>query len=151
VELRDKLMIRQEIEALTIEFWYQVDLHFGRTAHEFFVRDGTFRVADRVYNGAEEIRQFYKWRETRGIRTARHIISNLRVTVESETRASAISFMTLHVADGPPVLPAKAPVQVADISDVLVRESDGQWRYVSRSLDPIFNEAAQIIVKPPAA
>jgi hypothetical protein len=151
VELREKLFIRQEIEALTIDFWYQVDLHWGRTAHEFFVKDGTFRVGDRVYKGAQEIREFYKWRETRGVRTARHIISNLHVTVESDTKASAISFMTLFVADGPPPLPAKAPTQVADITDVLVRESDGKWRYVSRFLDPIFNEAAQIIVKPKTA
>ena len=148
MELKDQLMIRQEIEALTIEFWYQVDVHMGRTAHDFFVEAGTFRVADRIFANREEIRAFYEWRATRGVRTARHIVSNLRVTVESETRASAISFMTLYVADGAPVLPARAPVQVADVTDVLERGTDGKWRYVSRVLEPIFNEAPQILVAP---
>ena len=39
------------IEALTIEFWYQVDHHNGLTAHEYFVDNGVFTVAGKPMNG----------------------------------------------------------------------------------------------------
>ena len=140
MDLQNKLLIRQEVEALIIEFWYQVDHHLGLNAHEYFVDDGVFTVAGKPMNGVSEIKEFYLSRSKRGPRVPRHITSSLHVVVESENRVSATSIMTLFVSNGQPVFQSKVPNQIADMLDVCVRGNDGKWRFLSRALVPIFQD-----------
>ena len=145
MDTRQKMIIQQEIEALAIEFWYQVDYHQGLTAHEYFVDKGIVTVAGNSMNGVAEIQEFYLSRAKRGPRVPRHLISNLHVVVESEDRVSVTSVMTLFVADGHPVFASRVPNQIADMIDTCVRGADGKWRYLSRNLIPIFQDEAPLM------
>ena len=76
----------------------------------------------------------------RGERVARHLISNLHVTVNDANNATAIWVLSLHAADGAPILPSKPAIMVADVVDELVRDEGGAWKYRSRTITPLFRD-----------
>ena len=133
---------------MTADYWHDVDCNWGSTAHEYFTEDGVFHAIESAFTGREAIRQFYSWRKGRGARLARHVISNLRVVVESDQRAQAIWIMSLYAADGEPPMPSKPPIMIADIREECVREADGCWRYKSRRLIPAFTGDTPVTIPP---
>jgi hypothetical protein len=148
----ERCLILSELQTLNVDYWYDVDMNWGRTAHEYFVEDGVYYAAkDAVFKGRDEIRKFYSWRESRGARLARHLVSNFRVVLEGERHATATWVLSLYAADGEPVLPSVPPIQTADCSDVCVRQDDGRWRYVSRRLTTIFASSTPVTIPPPGA
>lgn len=126
-----------ELHALEAEYWYEVDHNFGRSATAFYEPAGTFTIAGNVLRGREEIAGFYRRREERGERTARHVIANPRLTVVTADHARFESIMLLYADDGPPVLESKPPVMIADVTTEYVR-SGGRWSVRARTLQPIF-------------
>ena len=99
----EKLRIRQEIEARAIDYWYEVDIHDGLRAHEYFTTDGVFTSSVKTHSGREAIRSFYAQRKARGSRTSRHVISNFRVVVADRDHASTQWVLSLYAADGAPI------------------------------------------------
>ena len=65
-----------ELHALESDYWYEVDHNLGRAAAASYRDDGTFIIGDTVFRGREEIAGFYRRREERGARTARHAIAS---------------------------------------------------------------------------
>jgi hypothetical protein len=46
--------------------------------------------------------------------------------------------MLLYAADGRPVLPSLPAIMIADIVSDCERQGDGEWRFVSHRLVPVF-------------
>ena len=152
MDRQERLSIWFDLQTLNIDYWHDVDTNWGRTAHELYVEDGIFYAAkDTTFKGREAIRKFYSWRESRGARVARHLVSNFRVTIQDERHATTNWVLTLYAADGVPVLPSQPPIQTADCDDVCVRAEDGAWRFVSRRLVPVFVGGAPVTIPPPGA
>lgn len=129
--------IAAALTALETDYWHDVDHNWGRTAHELYSESGVFAIGDKRMTGREEIRGFYSWREGRGDRTARHVITNVRVRCSNASCASLECIMLLYAADGLPVLESRPAIMIADIVSECVLE-DGVWRYTLHELRPLF-------------
>ena len=133
--------IEAEIERLNVDYWFDVDRHEGLKAHEFYTEDGIFTTSIRSRTGRDAIATFYRGRQDGRVRTARHVIANLRVDVQDADHASADWILLLYAADGAPVLPSESAIMIADVHDVCVRGTDGRWRYASRTIVPVFKSS----------
>jgi hypothetical protein len=133
--------IRADIERLNVDYWFDVDRHEGLHAHDFYEEDGVFTTSIRSRTGREAIAAFYRGRQDGRVRTARHVIANLRVQVRDADNASADWILLLHAADGAPVLPSEPAIMIADVHDVCRRDASGRWLYVSRTITPIFKSS----------
>ncbi len=131
------LLLLVELHALEAEYWYEVDQNYGRSAPAFYELDGTFIIGDTVLRGRDAIAGFYRRREERGDRTARHLITNPRLTVVSEDHARFETVMSLFAGDGVPVLDSQPAVMIADVTTEYVR-AGGTWSVFSRTLRPVF-------------
>ena len=131
------LLLLVELHALEAEYWYEVDHTCGRSAHNFYESDGTFTIDGNVLRGRDAIAGFYRRREERGNRTARHVIANPRLTVVSEDHARFESIMSLFADDGVPVLESKPAIMIADATTEYVR-AGGTWSVRARTLRSIF-------------
>ena len=134
----DELRIRQELEAMNIAFWRDVDSNWGRTAHEFFAEDGVYTTSQKSRKGREAIRGFYTDRHGRGERVARHLIHNFHVIVHDADHATCEWTMCLYAEDGVAPLLSEPPNIIGAVTDECVRGSDGRWRYASRTTRVLF-------------
>jgi hypothetical protein len=147
-QLGDLLALDAALTRLSCDYWYDVDHNAGRAAHEFFVDlDPIYQIQDQVFAGREAIRSFYAWREGRGDRLARHCIANARATFGPTGSAKMTSILLLYAADGRPILPTAAPIQIADVEDVCML-MDGLWRYKSKRLTTLFAGGVPITLAP---
>jgi hypothetical protein len=125
------------LTALETDYWYDVDHNWGRTAHRMYTPEGVFAIGDKRMAGREAVREFYSWREGRGDRTARHVITNLRVRSKDAKHATLECIMLLYAADGVPVHESRPAIMIADIVSECVLV-DGAWLYASHELKPLF-------------
>ncbi|WP_174278918.1 nuclear transport factor 2 family protein [Sphingomonas bacterium] len=125
------------LHALEVDYWYAVDRRQGTGAEEFYTEEGIFVVGSETMRGRDEVAAFYRWRASRGERTARHCVSNPRLSASGENAATFECVMQLFADDGVPVLESKPAIMIADVrSDcVLV---DGRWLFKAHVLTPIF-------------
>ena len=140
----------QELTDLEIDYWYEVDHNYGRRAGELYVSDGVFAIGSKVMKGREAVAEFYRWRENRGDRTARHVVTNFRMLSRAGDKASFCCVMCLYAADGRPVLPSLPVIMIADIVSDCIRSADGVWRYDSHRLIPIFEGGVLATIPPDA-
>ena len=138
---------RRSIEDLLVEFAYRLDIGGGLKVHELFEPDGVYVIDGQAVSGQREIREGYEQRAERGPRTARHIFTNIRITMDGPDRATVTSIMTLYAADGEPVHDAAFPLVIGDFNDGCVRSSDGVWRFERRELTSLFRSGEP--VRPP--
>jgi len=139
MNISDQLRVRLEIEQLLVEYWHDVDHHWGRNAHEYFLEDGIFmNSAARGRQGREAIKDFYSGRQDRGPRIARHVFSNLRVIMNDATHVTSEWILQIFAADGEPMLPSEPAILVADVTDLVELCPDGRWRYRSRTIKGLF-------------
>jgi hypothetical protein len=136
----ERHLIVQEISDLLARHWHDVDRNWGRNAHNDYTADGSYTTSLRTRTGQDAIKEFYTGRHDRGERVARHLFSNLHVTVNDANSATAFWVLSLHAADGAPVLPSKPAIMIADVVDHLVRDSNGTWKYRSRTITPLFRD-----------
>ena len=135
---QDLLLLRLEIEALNAEFAYLIDHDRSAEVADLFTEDGIYgRSAGGSSVGREAIRDSYRRRKDAGIRTARHIFTNLRLTPLADGRVAGNCILLLFAQDGPPPHPAD-PMVVADYDDVYERGDDGRWRFKKRVITWIF-------------
>ncbi|NWG23866.1 MAG: nuclear transport factor 2 family protein [Pseudorhodoplanes sp.] len=140
----------QALAGLETDYWYEVDHNWGRAAHEFYVADGTFAIGDKVMSGREAIAGFYRWRESRGDRTARHVVTNFRLLSHTGDAATFACIMLLYAADGLPVLPSLPAIMIADAVGACRRDAEGRWRFASHRLIPVFESGAPATLPPEA-
>jgi ketosteroid isomerase-like protein len=137
-DFRQMLMLRLEIDALNAEFAYLIDHDQSEGVADLFTEDGVYgRSTGQRSTGREAIRDSYRLRKDAGVRTARHIFSNLRLTPISDTQLRGSVILTLFAEDGPPPHPAE-PLVIADYDDIYELSDDGRWRYRERIISWIF-------------
>ena len=125
------------LHALEVDYWYTVDRRHGAGAEQFYTEDGIFVVGSETMRGRDEVAAFYRWRTSRAERTARHCISNPRLSASHENTATFECMMHLFADDGPPVLESKPAIMIADVSSDCVL-LDGRWLFKAHVLVPIF-------------
>lgn len=135
---QDRLALTQLLHALVIDYWHDVDTNWGRNATSYFTPDGVFKGPAASYVGRDKIRAFYKWREDRGARTVVHSVQNFQVLPEGADKATCHWFLMLYGADGKPVLPTHPPIQIAYMTDKMVKDADGNWLIKHRTFDTWF-------------
>ena len=135
-----------EISSLIADYWFDVDHNWGRTAHLLYTSDGIFAIGETRMENPEAVRAFYSWRESRGARQARHVVSNLRVLMATPTQAEVDLIMCLYAADGVAVLESKPPILIADVQAQCVRAADGHWYFASHILKPVFAGGTPVTV-----
>jgi hypothetical protein len=124
---------------LATNYWFDVDFNAGVVAHEFYVPGGVFAVGENRFEGPEQIRGYYAWRQRRGYTTSRHLLNNLQVIPTDEDHVRQIGVLSLYRADGRPPFPAeRPPMLIADIVADCIRGEDKVWRYQSHALSPLF-------------
>ena len=134
----DILALDAALARLSADYWDDVDHNAGRNAHEYFIEQNSFyQIQDQIFAGREAIKQFYAWRAGRGERVARHCFVNARAVVAEDGAAKMTSILLLFAADGRPILPTAAPIQIADVEDICVLVN-GVWRYKSKRLTTLF-------------
>lgn len=130
-----RLELTRELHALVVDYWHDVDTNWGRTAPDYYTEDGRFVGPAASYEGREKIRAFYAWREKRGARTVVHSVQNFKAFFDGgPDKATCHWFMMLYAADGVPVLPTHPPIQIAYMTDHLVKTADG-WKVTFRKFD----------------
>lgn len=130
-------MLWAEMSQFVADYWHEVDANGGARAHELFLPDGTFSTSLQTYAGQAAIKGFYDGRRARGDRTARHLVSNLRLGRVAGADVEVHWILSLHAADGLPVLLSAPPIMIADVTDVCLRTPPG-WRLRSRRIVPVF-------------
>jgi hypothetical protein len=134
----DRLKLTQELQALVIDYWHDVDRNWGRNAPDYYTEEAKFVGSATTYEGREKIRAFYKWRENRGDRTVVHSVQNFQAFFDgAPDKATCHWFLMLYAADGKPVLPTHPPIQIAYMTDHLVLTAEG-WKLTYREFDPLF-------------
>src|SRR5687768_7638091 len=128
--------VRIALHDLVHEFAHRVDFGPAETIADLFTEDGSYGWGDKRSVGREAIKETYRQRAARGIRTARHLCTNLRISMVNDEEARGQSIWLIFAEDGPPPHPA-VPLLVADVRDVYVRR-DGRWLFQSRQLDDVF-------------
>jgi hypothetical protein len=138
---QDALLARVAIESLIAEFAYLIDHNQTEKVADLFTEDGWYgREGGSRSVGRDAIRKSYAGRAARGERTARHIFTNLRLTMLSPTEADGICILLLFAADGAPPLPAE-PMLVQDYKDTY-RKVDGCWLFASRETRSLFQASS---------
>jgi SnoaL-like domain len=128
--------VRIALLDLVHEFAYLVDFGPAETVADLFAEDGWYAWGDKRSVGRDAIRETYRQRAARGMRTARHLCTNLRISMVGDHEARGQSIWLIFAEDGPPPH-AAVPLLVADVHDVYVRR-DGRWLFRSRQLDDVF-------------
>lgn len=134
------LALRYELEALTIDFWHEVDINGGGRAAAYYVDDAVFETSVREYRGRAAIEAFYGRRRDRGERVSLHVLHNFRIEPESDTRVRCQYILSLFAADGVPILPSRPAIMLALVEEVVLKQSGGSWRYESRRIHPQFRD-----------
>jgi SnoaL-like domain len=147
VSREEAALIRSEIEALIAEFAYRIDHGRSETVAELFTQGGWYGRANGEKSvGRAAIRAAYAGRAERGERTARHVFTNLRLTIDGPQAAHGTTILLLFAGDGPPPLPAR-PMVVQDYADEYRREG-GEWRFAARATKRLFvDESYQDVLK----
>lgn len=136
----ERLALRYELEAFTVDFWHEVDINGGSRAAAAYLDDAVFATSVREYRGRAELDAFYARRRHWEARVSLHVVSNFRLVAESAETAHCQYALSLLAADGEPVRPSRAPVMLGTVEEVLVRQPDGTWRYASRHVRPMFRD-----------
>ena len=126
------------LAALEVNYWYEIDHNWGRNARAFYTAKGVFAIGDKTMGSPDAIADFYAWRESRGERVARHVVTNFRLSESHGKRAKFECIRLLYAADGRPVLPSLPAIMIADIVAECERGDDDNWRFASHRLIPVF-------------
>jgi hypothetical protein len=138
--------LRSELEAFLAEFAYRIDRGDPQTVADLFTPNGQYIWEGHGASaGRDAIRATYARRSSLGVRTARHLFTNLRFE-RSGAQVVATSILLLFAENGPPPHPA-IPLLLADVDDIFV-QLEGRWLLTSRRLTDIFVDSRRSPVLP---
>lgn len=128
----ERLLAERACERLIVEFVRRLDLGDPSSVADLFTPDGVWQWphGDRRVEGRDALRRYFGSRPKD--RLSRRMSTNILVTVDSASEATATSYFATYRIDGytggmvPPVLPAN----VGHYEDTF-RKVDGTWLLVS--------------------
>src|SRR5205823_3667623 len=103
---------------------------------------------DSRMEGRAAIAQFYSWREGRGERTARHVVTNFRLEHAADDVWTLRCILLLYAAAGSAVLPSLPAILIADVISECIRMADGSYRFRRHILVPVFTGGEAPTVMP---
>ena len=127
---------RREIESVLMEWSWLIDHGKSQEASVFYADDAEQSIAGATVCGFEAIEQGLKRRADMTGRTSRHVISNLRLSLLSDSTVDATWILTLYRSDNV-AKPAK-PILVGDVFDSFRKETNG-WKITSRKIVSVFS------------
>jgi len=128
---------RREIESVVTEWSWLIDHGKAQEASLLYTHDAEQSIAGATAIGAEAIAQGLKRRADMTGRTSRHVISNLRLSLSSDSTVDATWILTLYRSDDV-TKPAK-PILVGDVQDLFCKEESG-WKIKSRKIVSVFSD-----------
>jgi len=132
------LTIERACERLIYEFFEAIDTRNDRHLEKLFVADCTYArpiEPNTIISGIENVVKAFEARPAG--RVTRHICSNVRITVESATRARGNHRVVLITGPTEPAahpqfgFKADARQLIGEFDDEFVKTADG-WRFASR-------------------
>lgn len=132
-----ELQIHHACEKLMMEYCYRVDSGVASTVADLFTEDCERKQGAQTTQGREALRAGFQVREDAKERISRHICHNTLLTIESETRAKGVTYLTLYREDGDPARKIGSmenqPVMVGDYWNDFVKTDDG-WRIARQEI-----------------
>lgn len=130
----DRLVIESEVRRLLATYVHNLD--DGKVeANAELLSDASFLVVDTVVEGRAAIAKFLKTNvqhHADGTPRTSHSLSNSLIDVESPTRATSVTYFTVHQeVEGLPL----QPIVTGKYEDAFELR-DGRWRFVTRSVQP---------------
>lgn len=132
--------IALEIQNFMALYWEEVEKNEGRRAAEHFAPDAIFDAKIVRFEGHQQIRDWFAWREGVG-RTARHLLTNLYFDFakwEAEKTIDVRGVMTHFAADGKGVQPVGPPVAIYDYRMLLQHGGMFGWTILRLETYPVF-------------
>ncbi|MEU9561329.1 nuclear transport factor 2 family protein [Streptomyces sp. NPDC048161] len=142
----ERLLAERACERLIVEFVRRLDLGDPSSVADLFTPDGVWQWphGDRRVEGRDALRRYFGSRPKD--RLSRRMSTNILVTVDSASEATATSYFATYRIDGytggmvPPVLPAN----VGHYEDTF-RKVDGAWLLAGRvTFLPFGGETVQL-------
>jgi hypothetical protein len=131
----ERMLAERACERIIVDFIHCLDLGDPSSVAELFTPDGVWHwpFGDRRIEGREALRAYFASRPVD--RLSRRLMTNILVTVESETAARAVSYLTTYRVDGYPggMIEPRLPVNVGHYEDIF-RKVDGAWFLASRTV-----------------
>jgi hypothetical protein len=135
-----------QIHHLVAEFAAELDHNDGRTIDQAYTADGVCWMGERPLRGHAEILAFYRERIVRlateqkgGVRTSRHVFTNVRVKLEDADHARVDFISVQYAGEGAaPIQGVLNATSVADCHMQVRREADGVWRVAEFAGVPVF-------------
>ena len=128
--------IEQACTDLVLDYAYYRDLLAADTVAELFTEDAQMLVLGDEFVGRDAIRARLEAGRTGPL--YRHLMSTIRIFVDSADHARGVSYVTVHAAPpGDLPRPLGQPVGVGEYHDEFVRTADG-WKIKRREFVPVF-------------
>ncbi|QJU55298.1 nuclear transport factor 2 family protein [Herbiconiux sp. KACC 21604] len=138
---------REQLHALVVGLWYEIDHDDGTGAAAFFTPDATLTFERASFRGRDEIAGVYAARTGRGPRVSRHLVTNFHLLRAESDRAAAVSVLLLFGDDGSAPRPVTTPLLIADVADSYERV-DGEWLISDRRLTHQFIAPDSVLAVP---
>ncbi len=132
---------------LVHEFARRIDFAAGVGVELLFTEDGYLEFDGRSSRGRPEIMRAYAARRARGPRTARHVVTNVRIFGDDRGVVGGQSIMLVFGADGHPPFDFASPIAVADVFDVYSLV-DNEVLIARRVITPVFVDSERPVVPP---
>lgn len=148
----ERMLAERACERIIVEFIHRLDLGEPGSVAELFTDDGVWHwpSGDRRVEGREALRAYFASRPAD--RLSRRLMTNILVTVESETTARAVSYLTTYRVDGYSggMIEPRLPVNVGHYEDAF-RKIDGTWFLTSRTVFLPFGGGTERLPAPNAS
>jgi hypothetical protein len=147
----DDVVLWHQLNQLMSDYWADVDHNGGLEAHEFYLPDGLYAIANNRFEGRAKIEAFYARRRF-GVTSTRHVLSNLRTFRDDPWHARALGLMSLYRATGDsPFQGARPPAMIADFEARCALSEGQRWRFETHVLQPFIvgsDMPASIVIRP---
>lgn len=128
--------IERACTGLVLDYAYYRDRPDADGLAGIFAEDAVLNVLGQAFVGRDAIRARLQGAENGPL--FRHMMSTIRIFVDSEDRARGVSYVTVYSASpGAMPRPLGAPLGVGEYHDAFVRTADG-WKIQRRDFVPVF-------------
>ncbi|MEV6162021.1 nuclear transport factor 2 family protein [Streptomyces sp. NPDC052052] len=131
----DRLLAERACERLIVDFVHRLDLGEPGSVADLFTADGVWEwpQGGRRIEGREALRVYFASRPAD--RLSRRMMTNILVTVDSATTATATSYLATYRVDGYAgrMLPPRLPANVGHYEDTF-QMVDGDWFLGTRTV-----------------
>ena len=135
-----------ELQQLILDWGHDLDINGGLNVADLCTEDCNYLIGGNSHRGRAGVTKFYSDRAERirtqqrdGVRTQRHTITNLRVSLQGKDHATVAFMVVNYSAEGKaPALNLVGPTIVADSRMECRRDADGEWRIALFDSKPVF-------------